>query len=365
LRDVWLYNQRSMRILLLLVPFCLAGQPASPMIPARSFSEPDFVLHDAQHKEPQSGVQFGPGGITIQSGVGTPTAINTLAFSGDGKRLAAGKDFGRVTVWDFPGRTVLRSFDTGQGIVSAVALDSDGTVLATGGNGDKFSVKLWSVTSGKLMRTIKLGLDYAKDLRFAPSGKWLAATYNGARSYILDPATGSVVLELKNTHGIRFSKDGTTLFTGDAENFATWSTSNWARSGSVSRSKELPVMLAVEPQGERMAVFQTWNVYLYRLSTGERLSVSPLPKNSTQIPKFAEFSVDGSLLFLTTNDRLWVWDTRTNGACESVVMFSSGGALSPDGRWLAGSKDDSIFSKERTDGVWVWNTEKLAEACGI
>jgi hypothetical protein len=80
---------------------------------------------------------------------------------------------------------------------------------------------------------------------------------------------------------------------------------------------------------------------------------------------FAEFGADGSLLFLTTNDRLWVWDTRTNDACGPVVMYSSGGALSRHGRWLAGSKDDSIFSKERTDGVWVWDAAKLAAACGV
>jgi WD40 repeat protein len=356
-----------MRLVLLLVPFCLAGQPTSPTIPARSFHEPDFVLHDAQHKEPQSGVQFGPNGITIQQGVGTPTTINVLAFSGDGKRLAGGKDYGRVVVWDVQTRSVLRAIETGQGIVSAVALNADGTALATGGSTDKFSIKIWNVSSGKLMKTVKLGVSPVKDLTFDPSGKWLAAVHNEGSAYVFDSATATPVLQLKKTHCIRFSKDGNTLFTGDTEGFATWNTVNWAKDHSVPRWQGFPLLIAVDAQRDRLAVSQTWNVYLYRFSTGERLNMSepPLPKNSTQVPKFAEFGADGSFLFLTTNDRLWVWDTRTNSVCGSVVMYSSGGALSPDGRWLAGSKDDSIFSKERTDGVWVWNTEKVAAACGM
>ena len=70
-----------------------------------SFPPPDTILTDVKHKEPKSGVQLGQGTtLTIQSGVGTPTTINVLAFSKDSKLLAAGKDFGRVVVWDLPSR---------------------------------------------------------------------------------------------------------------------------------------------------------------------------------------------------------------------------------------------------------------------
>ena len=65
------------------------------------FPKPSFLLADAKHKEGKSGVHLGPGNsITIVSGQGTPTTINVLAFSADGKYLAAGKDFGRVVVWE-------------------------------------------------------------------------------------------------------------------------------------------------------------------------------------------------------------------------------------------------------------------------
>ena len=77
---------------------------------AKGFPSADSMLRDAKHKEPKSGVQVGPGNsITIQQGVGTPTTINVLAFGKDGTLLVAGKDFGRVVVWDVVNRKVLRA----------------------------------------------------------------------------------------------------------------------------------------------------------------------------------------------------------------------------------------------------------------
>jgi WD40 repeat protein len=99
-----------------------------------TFPAPDTILADVKHKEPKSGVQLGAGNtLTIQSGVGTPTTINVLAFSKDSKLLAAGKDFGRVVVWDVPNRKFLRAVETGQGIITAVALSPDGQLMVTGG----------------------------------------------------------------------------------------------------------------------------------------------------------------------------------------------------------------------------------------
>lgn len=84
------------------------------------------MLRDLNHKLPKSGVQVGPGNtITIQSGVGTPTSINVLSFGQSGTLLAAGKDFGRVVVWNVVTRKVVRAIETGQGIIHAVAISPD------------------------------------------------------------------------------------------------------------------------------------------------------------------------------------------------------------------------------------------------
>lgn len=174
-----------------------------------SFPAPDTILSDVKHKEPKSGVQLGAGNtLTIQSGVGTPTTINVLAFSKDSKLLAAGKDFGRVVVWDLPSRKVLCAVDTGQGIVHAVALSADGQLMATGGDGDRFSLKLWHLPDGKLVRTYNYFNGYVRTAAFGPAGTWIVVSDNAAVTHVLDVTVDKQLAELKDMHSPVLSPQG-------------------------------------------------------------------------------------------------------------------------------------------------------------
>jgi len=346
--------------------------PASAKLPAvhseRSFPKPDIVLKDEKHKEPNSGVQFGPGGqLTITQGVGTPTVINGLAFSKDGNILVAAKDFGRVVIWDVQNRKLLRALETGQGIVSAVAISPDTKVVATAGKSDDFSLKIWEVATGKVLKTLKEDSDFVHTLCFDSKGVWLAVSDNSGKVIVLDVATLTPAFMQTAGYFAGFSQDGSSFVTASPKEFSVWSTADWSKKRTTSWSRPIPTIVAIHPATDRMAVYQAWEIRLIRLSTGEAIEglADILPKTSTGYPKFAEFSVDGSLLYASVGDRLWVWDTRTNQTCGTPVMYSGAGALSADEHWLAGAKDDSIISKERTDGVWLWNTSGLGAACGI
>jgi WD40 repeat protein len=108
--------------------------------------------------------------------VRTPTIVNVLAFSKDGGLLAAGKDFGRVVVCDVPSRKFLCAVDTGQGIVHVVAVSADGQLMATGGEGDRFSLKLWHLPDGKLVRTYNYFNGYVRTAAFSPAGTWIVVS---------------------------------------------------------------------------------------------------------------------------------------------------------------------------------------------
>jgi WD40 repeat protein len=101
------------------------------------FPQPDALLQDTKHKEPKGGMSMHGNELVIQTGVGMPGVINVVAFSQDGSRLAAGKDFGRVVIFDLKSRTVSQVIDSGQGVVHAISLSPDNTLIATAGNGDK------------------------------------------------------------------------------------------------------------------------------------------------------------------------------------------------------------------------------------
>lgn len=338
---------------------------------ARSFPPRDAMLRDAKHKEPKSGVQFGPGNtLTIQQGVGTPTTINVLSFSKDGKLLAPGKDFGRVVVWDVANRKFLCAVDSGQGIVRAVALSPDGQLMATAGESDRFSLKLWHLPDGKLVKSYSSFGGHVHSLAFGSSGTWLVISDNTATTQVLDLTTGKQLLELKQMYAPLLSPDGETLMTVSKTEFTLWSTSNWTKQRALPRTPSYAVPLALNPQTDSFVVTSSGAFQLVRLSTGELLPnmpTQPLPKFNAAAGGFAAFHANFSvLLFGHSDDRLWAWDSRTGQTCVSDLMYSESGSLSPDGSVLAGAKDNSILAPgESPDGVWLWDTKRLAAKCGF
>ncbi len=279
--------------------------------------------------------------------------------------LAAGKDFGRVVIWDAKQHQFARALDTGQGIVGAVALSGNGRKVATAGDKDDRSIKLWDVATGNLDR-LQLGNTSASSLIMDDSGRWLAVRYNLGSLIVIETTTGKPVLTLKDGLAARFSADGSMLIAQDSDGIATWDTVSWSRKSVLPQPKDARrLLLAVDTVDDRFAVLERWSIRILRLSTGELIAEGALPRSTAGIPKGVAFSGDGQLLYASINDHLWVWELRKNTACSSPLMYSSGAALSGDGRWFAGSKDDSILSHQRTDGVWVWDAAHLATACGF
>lgn len=335
------------------------------------FPSADSMLRDAKHKEPKSGVQIGPGNtISIQSGVGTPATINVLSFGKNGTLLAAGKDFGRVVVWDIASRRFLCAVDTGQGIVNAVAISPDGRVLATAGEGDQLSLKLWQLPDGQLLKRYTSFGGYVGSIAFGPDGSWLVVSDNADRTQVLDALTGKQLLDEKETHSPVLSPDGAILMTVNQTEFSLWKTSDWTKQRAIPRVPPNAIPLARNPATDRFVVTSSGRFQLVQLSTGALLPsvpASPLPQFNGAAGGFAAFDAgDPDMLFGHSDGRLWAWDSRTGRTCLSDIMYSESGSLSPDGSILAGAKDNSILAQGQSpDGVLVWDTKRLAEKCGL
>ncbi len=333
-----------------------------------SFPPPSAALADAKHKAGKSGVQLGPGNtITIQSGVGTPTTINVIAFSKDGRLLAAGKDFGRVAVFDVPNHQFLTAFETGQGIVTAVAISPDGQMLATAGQGDNFSLKLWHIPDGKLIRTYNLFNSYLHTVSFSPDGTWMVVADNASTTHVLEVSSGKQRAELTGMYPPLISPRGDVLMAASKDTFTLWNTADWTRQRTLPRLPAYAIPLALDPETDTFIVTAAGSFRLLRLSTGEVLPTLPrpeLPKFNASAGGFAAFRTGSPFVFGHSDDRLWVWNRETGETCVSGMMYSESGALSPDGTVLAGAKDNSIMAKSRSgDGVWIWDTAQLTSKC--
>jgi WD40 repeat protein len=110
------------------------------------------ALENPADNEPILGMWDSNGGL-IHPLSDAPQAINTFAFSMDGRRVAAGDQQGTVCLWDSDTGRQLASWKGHVGAVNAVAFSRDNRIVASAGADT--TVLFWDATAG-------CGLDGAK-----------------------------------------------------------------------------------------------------------------------------------------------------------------------------------------------------------
>jgi WD40 repeat protein len=197
---------------------------------------------------------------------GHAEAVRALAFSGDGKLLAAAGGLpgrkGEVKIWN--GAQVTATLSGHSDCIYAVAFAPDNRTLATASY-DKL-IKLWDVQSGKEVRTLRDHIDAIYALEFTPDGKRLISGSADRSVKVWDPATGARLYTLSES--------------GDAVN-----------------------TIAVDPRGERVAAGGLdKTIHIWKLGENGATLESTLIAHEDAILKLA-WSPDGKALVSSSADR--------------------------------------------------------------
>lgn len=103
-----------------------------------------------------------------------PGAIQALAFSPDGRLLAAATQQGVVKVWEVPSGREVQEFRARSQNVFAIVFSPDGRRLATGGEGEG-AVMLWDVITWQELLTLRRPGVTLDRLAFSSDGGQLTA----------------------------------------------------------------------------------------------------------------------------------------------------------------------------------------------
>jgi WD40 repeat protein len=349
--------------LCLLLPGALLAQ--------RPFPSPSIQLHDVKFKVTEGSSRVASGKIIVLNGQpfmlrSTPTKINSLSFSQDGKFLAAGKEYGRFVVWDIASQKLVRTIETGFVSVGTVTFSPDSQFIAASAVSAPSSIKIWRVQDGQLANTIEYV--QASMLRYIQNPNLLIAQAGSA--YVINPTSGKLVESFLGETNAVLSTDASTLLTLSGPKIILRDTRNWTIERTLPEltKSESPVFLDDTKGIFLFKDYSDSHVFVAAQSSdGQMLpdaKLANLPNAWLDGSEFAAIDPQTGLVFGHSAGQLWALDLKTGKTCLSPQLISDSGALSPDGSLLAGAYEpESPTDDQKRGGVEIWKTEDLARAC--
>src|SRR5262245_1635194 len=282
----------------------------------------------------------------------------SAAFSPDGKRLATGGDDGTVELWDAATGKELLTLKGHSGGVYSVAFSHDGKRLAF--VSQERTVKLWDAATGQELLNFRGHSERILSVAFSPDGKRLATGSFDGTTKLWDAATGQELLTFKGLGSVAFSPDGKKLATCGADRTVKlWDAANGQELLTFKGHSDGTLSVAFSPDGKQLATCSLdRTVKLWYTATGQETLT--LKGHSDPVLSVA-FSPDGKRLATGSIDqtvKLWAaaagQETLTLKGHSDLVRSV---AFSPDGKRLA------TGSLDRTVKLWDAATEQEVLSC--
>jgi WD40 repeat protein/serine/threonine protein kinase len=301
---------------------------------------------------------------------GSTDRVDSVVFSPDGTKLAAGSWDGKARIWDAASGQVLKSLNPHAGQIFGVAYSPDGEYLAAGsGSGLTY---LWKAETGELARTMKGHTNSVRDVAFSPDGQILAsASLDGtARLWRVDTAHEIAILKghTDAVECIAFTPDGKMLATASRDHTAKLWDSSGRETATLKGHSWWLLTLAFSPDGKTLATsgsdgeIKLWDVMRHR-------EKAIIPSDTVTVEDLS-FSPDGKSLAVARGDstvKLYDINTlkpydllRGHSHAEDSVAFSrdgktlaSGGVDGTVRLWDLTQQPGALTLEGHKD--WVWN----------
>jgi WD40 repeat protein/transcriptional regulator with XRE-family HTH domain len=259
------------------------------------------------------------------------TSVNSVAFSPDGKTLAAGSADGTIQLWDVAtGRPIGVPFSNSPSpSVNSVAFSPDGTLAAGSADG---TIQLWDVATGRPIGVpFSNGQASVNSVTFSPDGKTLATGNDDGKVRLWDAATRRQLQLVRPgigqggaVYSVAFSLDGKYLASGSADDTVQlWDMATRLPIGLPLINGRVGInSVAFSPGGKTLAVGDVdGTVQLWDVVTHQPIG-SPLTGYGGAVNSVA-FSRDGKTLAAGGYDstvRLWNVATPSRNLADATNL---------------------------------------------
>lgn len=285
---------------------------------------------------------------------GHTDSVYSIAFSPNGNMLASISADETIRLWNPQTRELLRTINTSRG--SGLAFSRDGSILASGGGKDEV-VNLWNPNTGELIKAFKGHEGTVNSVAFSPDGAVLASGTRDGKIRLWNIETGKLirVLGAKKLDGLAFSADGSILANGGAEdaNVKVWNSETGELLHMLEPAVDDVFDVAFSPEGHILASAGWGGIDLWDANTGELLRSFP-----RQIGRFiicVAFSPDGRVLAGGRDDKeIDLWNVENALLLKTLTGHTGDGRdgdtafvydvmFSPDAHILASAGGDKTI----------------------
>jgi RNA polymerase sigma factor (sigma-70 family) len=277
---------------------------------------------------------------------GRDLILYRIGFFPDGKTLAGVSAFNTVHFWDVASGKPVRRFDGHENEITAVAYSRGGKVLATGCESSG-TIRLWDPVAGKEVGRLPALNGEVTSLAFTPDGRALVSGHGGGVVHLREVATGKGIRSYEHNKGhwvvaVALSPEGNTLASASADKtIRLWDVDSGKEVLQLQGNPEMR-SLAFSPDGRTLAMGARLDhagkakegcLRLWDVPSGKEL-----PGFGTSVSSNAvAFSLDGRILASGGVDnivRLWELASRQQRLALKHEWTVTSVAFSPDGRWL-------------------------------
>jgi dipeptidyl aminopeptidase/acylaminoacyl peptidase len=253
-----------------------------------------------------------------------------LAYSPDGKLLAAADGtpgiFGEVRLCEPAARSAGKMLERISDVMLVVRFSPDGSRLAAGGADN--AVHVYGVKSGKRELLIEQHADWVSDLAFSPDGARLATASRDKSARVFDSKTGAMISAFLAhedfVSGVAFGDDGKMIFSaGRDRRIRMWNGADGKGSKTIARLDAEPFKL----QASGGMLFSTCADGVLRQYSQRKLElVREYPRAGDWVYSIAVDAKNGRVATGCYSGEIKVWDLASGKLISGFVAAPGTGS---------------------------------------
>jgi WD40 repeat protein len=310
--------------------------------------------------------------LVWQQEIGPETRCVSVAYSPDGKILAAGMVSGLIDFWRVDGNSLSSSNKRllSHEVLGDLAFSPDGKILATCGGGNAVNgktpagIQFWNPSTAEKIAAFGGHGEFVYSIAFSPNGKILASGGADEVVRLWDVDTRTEIASLKGHNGavfyVTFSPDGKTIASGSSDTtIKVWDVVSQKNTATLKGHTGDVIKVLFSPDGKSLfSGSDDWTVKFWNVADGKnRATLNESgwrydgKKKRPEIASEDEFesdvkslalSSDGKILAVGDVRRIYLYDaadgtqtgcydTKGNSPIHVLVFSSDGNTLISSG----------------------------------